>query len=214
VVDAALVATGRVLYDIRLNSTILNLHAFHLHSRQLQLAGDLQRDLDACFDLHLGPEQRYIHIKQQEADLLAFSFDLQEQPLNAEQVSRLVRHTREARALVYSSKTLNDIRGNLMDLRHSPQAEVSGWYKEHCEFVKHVYRRYLPLAGELADAPVQREALAKLSNHNETHYLEAGDRVSAMASRDRVSGIELSTMLNVNHEIHHALKSLLASIEQ
>ena len=34
-----------------------------------------------------------------------------------------------------------------------------------------------------------------------------------MAADDLVSGSELSTMLNVNREIHHALKNLLLSLE-
>lgn len=212
VVDAALVATERVLCDIRLNSTVLNLHAFHLLPEQLQVSGNLQRGLEACLGRHMGQEQRYSHIKQQEADLLAFSFDLQEQPLSAEQVSQLERQIRETRALVYSSKTLNDIRANLVDLRHSQQTEVSDWYKAHRNFVKNTYRRYLTLATDGAWSATQRESLTNLLNDNEARYRDANNQVNILASGDVVSGIELSTMLNVNREVHHALKNLLLSI--
>jgi phosphate:Na+ symporter len=212
VVDAALLATQRAVYEMRLRATVLNLHAFHLQPTQLQLSGTLQQDLDASFDKHIATDQLYILIKRQEADLLAFSFELQEQPLTPAQALQLQRQLREARAMIYSAKTLNDIRRNLLELRHNQREEINQWYKAHREFVKLSYRRYLPLAGADVLQPDQREILAGLSSDNEIHYLEANKRVSELAARHGVGGVELSTMLNVNHEVHHALKSLLLSI--
>lgn len=211
--DAALMAMDRVLFDMRLSSAVLTLHAFHLRPEQLQLPDPLREDLVECFEDYTGPGHRYTKIKQEESDLLTFSFDLQEQPLSPEQVLLLGRQTHESRALVYSSKTIQDVREDLVSLRHSTHAEVSSLYKAHRNFIKSVYCRYLPLASSAALSPPGQEALTQLMDDNERHYQEANHTVHAMASSDVVSGVELSTMLNVNREIHHALKNLFLALE-
>ena len=210
--DAALLAIERVLSIMRLDAVVLSLHAFQLRPEQLQLNGDLLSDLASHSTEHEGMDQRYRGIKQQESELISFSFDLQGQTLTSEQVSRLERQTREARALVYSSKTLNDIRENLASLRHSKQSEIIDWYKYHRSFMKRIYSHYLSLANKGVHTPVDRESLAGQFNDNEKHYRESNERVSTMASSDKVAGIELSTMLNVNGEVHHSLKNLLQSL--
>ncbi len=211
--DAALLATGRVLSEMRFHAVVLSLHAFHMRPEQLQLPGELQQGLEACFEQHEGMDKRYNRIKRAESELLAFSFDLQEQPLNSEQVALLGRQTREARALVYSSKTIKDIRENLVSLRHHTHADILDWYKRHRGFVKTMYRRYLGLVSEEAPAASVRESVSGLLGDNESHYTESNHDVDNMASSDSVTGIELSTMLNVNREIHHSLKNLLLSLD-
>jgi hypothetical protein len=69
------------------------------------------------------------------------------------------------------------------------------------------------LAEQAERGVADRELLDELADRNQAHYLEANQQVHAMAADDVVSGSELSTMLNVNREIHHALKNLLLSLE-
>lgn len=211
--EAALVASAAVLADMRLNSTSLTLHAFHLRPEQLSLSGDLMTRLERCFEEHISAENRYTRIKEQESDLLAFSFDLMAQKLSPEQAAQLSRQTREARAPVYSSKTLNGIRENLVHLRHSENPEIADWYKHHRNFIKTIYHQYLPLAGDAELTAAGQEQLAELLEDNECHYTAGNSAVSTMASSDAVGGIDLSTMLNVNREVHHSLKNLLMSLE-
>ncbi len=211
--EAALLASARVLGDMRLGAVVLNLHGFQLRPEQLQVGEAQQQALDKVLAQHDDPEQRYQHIKRHEADLLAFSCDLQEQPLSAVQVDTLQRQVHEARALVYSSKTINDIRENLVYMRHSAQPEVLALYHAHRDFIRHLYHRYLPLAKAEDAGAARTEALAELREDNERHYRQANDSVNTMAASDSVSGVDLSTMLNVNREIHHAVKNLLLALE-
>ncbi len=209
----ALMAMARVLSDMRLSSVVLGLHAFHLRPEQLQLTGTLQDDLVEQFEHHTDPRVCYTKIKQEESDLLAFSFDLQEQVLSPEQVLLLGRQTHESRALVYSSKTLQDIREDLVSLRHSAHAEVITLYKTHRNFIRGIYSRYLTLVSSSPTLhPTEQQVLAQLMDDNERHYQEANLTVHAMASTDVVGGTELSTMLNVNREMHHALKNLFLAL--
>ncbi len=211
--DAALLVTGRVLANIRNHAAVLNLHAFHLSAEQLTLPAAHKQLLEACFDVRITPGERYRRIKQQESDLLAYSFDLQEQALNASQVALLQSQIRDARALVYSSKTLNDVRENLVSMRHSEQENVVDLYHLHRNFMTAFYGQYLQLPARDQLTPTEREIVMRLLEDNERHYQQSNDAVNQMASMDLVSGIELSTMLNVNREVHHALKSLLLALE-
>ena len=211
--DAALVATARVLRDIRLNAVVLDLHGFHITPEQLQPGGELQAQLQECFDRHLSADERYKLLKRQESDLLAFYFDLQAEKLETEQVALLQRQIFEARALVYSSKTLNGIRENLVAMRHSSQEPVHALYRKHRAHIRGLYRQYFIMADQAERSVADREVLTELANRNQAHYLEANQLVHAMAAEDVVSGSELSTMLNVNREIHHAIKNLLLSLE-
>lgn len=207
--DAALLAIDHVLSEMRLSSVVLGMHGFHLQPEQLQLPGALQSRLRDSFERRTNSEQRYLQIKQQESDLLAFSFDLQAQELNTEQITQLSRQTQESRALVYGSKTLKDIREDLVYMRHSNQAEVTALYKEHRNFIKTFYRHYLQLTGDPGSTAVDQDAVEQLLRDVENHYQAANSAVHAMASGDVVGGAELSTMLNVNREIHHGLKNLV-----
>lgn len=212
--DAALVAIDRVLSDMRLNAVVLSMHGFRLLPEQLELTGPLRDKLTDCFERRISPERRYMQIKQQESDLLAFSFDLQEQALGREQVALLERQARESRALVYSSKTLKDIRENIVSMRHSDQPAVIALYRQHRNFIKTIYRHYLLLSSASTLAAADRENLTQLLSDIDSHYEHANNAVHAMASNDLVSGVELSTMLNVNREIHHGLKNLQLSLNK
>jgi len=210
--DAALVATGAVLRLMRLNAVVLNLHNFRLRPEQLKLGGELALELEDCFGRTESFENRYARVKQQESDLLAYSFDLQEEKLEPLQVALLTRQNGEARAIVYAAKTLKDIRENLVTLRHSEQSEVSGLYEQHGEFIKVFYHSYLPLTEIEQRSPVNEDSLQQLLLDNERHYEGANAAVRLLASADTVSGSELSTMLNVNRDIHHALKDLVLAL--
>ena len=56
---------------------------------------------------------------------------------------------------------------------------------------------------------MDQDAVEQVLRDIENHYQAANSAVHAMASGDVVGGAELSTMLNVNREIHHGLKNLV-----
>jgi len=211
--EAALVATDSVLQDIRLNATALNLHAFHLSPEQLQLPVEALKELQGCVQQRETPEHRYLYIKELESEMLSFANRLQQQPLEPNDVALLESQVSQARGLVYASKTLNDIRENLLVLRHSDLAQVTDWYKSHRGFIRATYRDYLTLDSQAAMSTSGREKIKRMQQDNETHYRSADERVSGMTAHEAGAGTELSTMLNVNREIHHAVKNLLLSLE-
>jgi phosphate:Na+ symporter len=221
--DAALAATAGLLRSMRANAVVLSLHSFGFTGRDIRTPEALAGELARAEAQELSLEQRYQLIKHLESELLAFSMDLQAQPLTPEQVALINQQGAEARAIVYSSKTLKDIRHNLQSMRESVIPAAVDLYALHRDYLRNVYERYMNLSPDLSRAgsadtgaaaaasaaPPGTEAILDLLADNEAHLQTANTRVRDIASSDLITGSELSNMLNVNREIHHAIKSLL-----
>jgi phosphate:Na+ symporter len=206
--DAALLASAKVLADMRVNAAALILHEFQLAPDQLQLPGEQLIALRVNYEQRLPLMERYLQIKKSETELLAFAFDIQGQPLSPAQAEKLDSQTREARALVYSCKNMMDIREDIAMMRHHVQPPNMALYKAHRGFLKLVYQRYLQLSTELPGVGI--ETCSELYRQNDEHYQRSNIAASVIASSADTPDIELSTALNVNHEIHHAIKDLIA----
>jgi phosphate:Na+ symporter len=211
--EAALAAVAGVLASIRLDAVVLVLHAFRLRPEQLSLTTDVANALGDSFGSRISSEQRYATVKEQEADLLAFSVRLQQQPLEPAQVEHLTRHMREARALTYGTKTIKDIRENLVAMRHSETPAVQDLHHRHRQLIKSLYNRLLPVTNSSGVTSLDREAIAELLRANQQHYEAANESVRELLVNVGVSGTELSTILNVNRDIHHAVKDWLQALE-
>jgi hypothetical protein len=81
-------------------------------------------------------------------------------------------------------------------------------YKSHRGFLKLLYQRYLQFSIDLPG--IDLETYNELSRQNDEHYQHSNIAASVIASSTESLDIELSTALNVNHEIHHAVKDLIA----
>jgi phosphate:Na+ symporter len=212
--DAALVATANVIREMRAHTVVLSLQTFELSVDDLGLPPSLTGEASTAAERDLSLPERYREIKRQESDLLAFTMDLQAQPLNEEQVKALSAQGTQARILVYSSKTLSDVQHNLVTMRDSTLPEVCGLYDLHREFVRSTYAEYLQLVASGDDgaeeSAQQREDREEILARNEAHLQAANDRVREIAAGDLITGSELSNMLNANREVHHAIKNLLS----
>ncbi len=207
--EAALVASAALLDEMRLDTVVLALHQFHLRPEQLGLHPEGEALLVRRYDLHMRVPDRYAALKAREADLLRFSMELQQQALAPAQVELLQRQVREARALVYSSKTQMDIRENIAALRHAQEGDLAGLYKFHRQFVKTLYRKYLELASAATPGAVAGEQVAALLRANDAHYSEANELLHALAAASAVAEPGISSILNVNRDVHHSVKDLL-----
>ncbi|NND68976.1 MAG: hypothetical protein HKN19_15405 [Halioglobus sp.] len=202
-------AAAALLEEMRADTVALALYQFHLRPEQLSLPAQSAARLVERYDQRMRVPDRYAALKAREAELLRFSLDLQEQALTPEQAELLQRQTREARALVYSSKTQMDIRENIASLRHAQEAEFAGLYKFHRKFVKRIYSSVLDRGLVSAQDSVADERTASLLRANDEHYREVNELLRALVAGQAVSAPGISSILNVNRDIHHSIKDLL-----
>lgn len=211
--DAALAATEKVLASIRAQAVVLALQTFGFTIRDLDVAPELASDGKSAEQTPFSFDERYGELKRQESELLAFAMDLQAQPLDEEQVRQLTTQVTQARNLVYFSKTLSDIRHDLLAMQDSPEPAIARLYEFTRAHVRSTCAAYLRLVVLLdsdgAGSAEVREWREDMLVRNEAHFQAADDRVREIAAGDRITGSQLSNMLNANREVHHAIKSLL-----
>jgi len=207
--EAALSATKALLDLMRFDTVVLTLNEFYLRPEHLQLPAAVEVFLLRHYEQRLSVPDRYALLKSRESELLAFSLEIQKQPLNEQQASTLNRQLREARALVYSSKTQMDIRKNVAAMRHTDKPELLSLYKFHRKYACSLYRRYLNMSFAEHVPAVNAERLQKWLRENDEHYDESNKVTRQLAVSGTISGVQLSSVLNVNRDIHHSVKDLL-----
>ena len=217
--EAALPAIGDAARRLWLQGAANNLRLFALRPEDLQLPEKLhQALLEANTDnRNVGDVARvYEQIKQREQALLQLSFKLQQVPLNESQSRRLQSLLEMTRSVVYASKTLQDIRGDIDDIKIAIKRdnnEAIAWlYRQQRAFQRELYQQILTLADEQQSTEGLARQLGLLQASNDLHFQEMDTGVYQRAQAATRHEPALSTQLNINREINHCTRSLLTAL--
>jgi len=212
VVDAALTALRKTVEGMMLQAVCNNLHLFRFKPSQLKILHNdhpelLQLIPDRSFD------RGYEELKSQEGKILNYSLRLHAQPLTTTEAAELQRLLAVTRNMVFSNKSLKDIRQDLEELKHSHNDSVRGLYHQHKEFQKSCYEKIIALhLGEHTREYILEE-LSDLREVNERHAQEVNQTVHANAANEDDDGTGISIQLNSNWEIKQALATMIAAVE-
>ena len=207
--EAALLALDMAYQRILLDSIALNLLNFKIKPGLLGVSPELKAEVVERSQQVMTFEQRYEALKQAEADALDYANLLQGQSLTESQSATLTRLLSDIRNVVYCSKTLKDIRQNLAMLRHSDRESVKDLYEFYTRFQKTFYNRLLDLVLLPHEENWRKEQGALLSSELDEYLRESNSRIQVLLHERALGGADLSSLLNVNREIHHALINLL-----
>lgn len=212
VVDAALTALRTTVQNMMLQAVCNNLHLFHLKPGQLKiLHTDHPELLDIVPDRSF--DRGYEELKNQEGKILNYSLRLQAQSLDAAEAAELQRLLSVTRNIVFSNKSLKDIRQDLDELKHSSNDSARELYVQHKEFQKACYEKIIELQlGEHSRAFVLEE-LRDLQEINERHAEDVNRTAHAHAANEDSDGTSISIRLNTNWEIKQALTTMIAAME-
>jgi phosphate:Na+ symporter len=210
--EAVLPSFTKITYDLYLQSIALNLRNLKIDTQSLSVKDELKKEIEKQRDVSQSFEESYEAIKESESELLQFFIHLQEQPLEPALAKTINDLLEIIRAIVYSCKTLKDIREDLVSLRHSESEMAVEIETRHKRFHLEFYSSLLPLLqGQHEESYLreQQEALMQLlSKHqNETNTLVYN---SPLQSEPEI--INSSSILNVNREIHHSAKNLIQTL--
>lgn len=152
--------------------------------------------------------ERYETIKRLEGEILAYVRQVQAQSLGDDEAQRLGALLVSAREAVQAAKAVKDVRLELADFRRDANRWLSIWLIDYDAALT----RLLADAGSLLAQPAGSAAvLASLAG---TETLEAEShqalrqRLYDEARRHGVDALELSTLLNVMHEVQDSLRAL------
>ena len=212
VVDAALTALRTTVQNMMLQAVCNNLHLFHLKPGQLKILQTEHPELleivpDRSFD------RGYEELKDQEGKILNYSLRLQAESLDSAEAAELQRLLAVTRNIVFSNKSLKDIRQDLDELKHSNNDSVRGLYAQHKEFQKTCYEKIIELLLGDHSPEYILEELRDLQGIN-AHHAEKVNRIAqAHAANNGNGGTSISIQLNTNWEIKQALTTMVAAME-
>jgi phosphate:Na+ symporter len=154
---------------------------------------------------------RYERLKRLEGVLAAYVLELETRELPAELLRRLNAQLQALREAVISAKSMKDIRGNLVDLRMALREPPDRWLQRVEQQAEQFYQRLDGLPPGQSETTTV-EALSRLRNE----IRETRDRVLAdlyrSAGQHQLDELELSTLFNVNRQLHSSAKALLRAL--
>lgn len=184
--------------------------ALNLRAMKLELPRSLSTSaLDGLADGRRTFGEDYEAIKCLEGEVLEFVQRLQAQRLSDAESRRLSVLLIAAREAVQAAKATKDVRENLVDFRHSPNAWLQAYVGEYNAAVLDFYRMLADALMRPHHELMAADVLERL-NVQELRLHEAmKQRVYAEDLRSGLTDLELSTVLNVLHEVHTANRALL-----
>ena len=184
---------------------------FSLHLTILNLDGTKFKE-EKVPKMEMSAAKQYEKIKELEGEVTEFFIEIQNKQLAREDSSALRQCTHSIRHAMQAAKGLKDISHNfrefyksvndnlikLLDFLKSNQLE---WY----ESLYHTFK---------SDHPhLHFEGLADLKKQSKRNYDAFLEKAYRLVSQDLFSDMEISTLFNVNRELHAANKALILAVK-
>ncbi len=206
--DAALAACESHLFNMLMAGVGINMRNLKIDPHGLNISNSLQDILDGSDDRQ-SFENRYEQLKQNEGELIQYIRRVQQCPLTERQSATLLRCLSCARDLVYSVKTLKDIRADLIDLRHQSEPELFELSTVYAQYVHEFYQKLVRLLDGIHEYSYLQEQLEELNVLNEQLPVNLNN---AIDNNIMLSPDQLSTLMNVNRELHYSGTNLLQAV--
>ena len=206
--DAALVALDETVKQLIFKGACNSLRIFNLKPEQLKVVAENQTQLIGSVE-HKDFTKGYEELKTGEGHVFSYSLQIQEQPLEESQALELERLQMVVRQVVFCNKSLKDIQKDLEDLKYANHESMRELYEIHKLFQKAVYEKLIDLILAYHEPVFVHEELDQISKDNDQHAQRAIEFVLSHARSGANEGTVMSIQLNVNREIHQALKTLL-----
>ena len=220
--DAAIDSLSAALEH--LSSDAIQLNLFELDCSLNFAEGSLRSPAEGSLNLAEGSlkfpssptgsfELQYENLKSFEGDFVRYAQKLQLTQLTEAQASVVSQMLEAARSLVYASKTLKDIRADIKLLNLAERDSLGAHLAAcHQTFLYQFYSELTQLIFGALEADVKQEKLDRLSNLNASHHETANELVSIHMIKDEETSTKISTWFNLNHELHHYVRYMLASV--
>lgn len=208
--EAAFTALENEMRDLYRRVMVLNLRALKLEMPAVVVAdGAPPHALDAPFPAHHTWGAEYETVKRLEGEILAYTRRLQSQKLSEDESRRLSVLLIAAREVVQAAKGVKDIREELVEFRHSSNTWLSGYVGAYNIALQGFYAALADMLLKPHHEAMATDLLERLNVEEAKLHDAMKRRVYAEDMRSGLSDLELSTVLNVLHEVHGSTRALL-----
>ncbi len=206
--EAALRAIEQDTHALIIKALLINLRVFKLPSKSLLDGEQVQRISTHLRSKPLTFDDQYADIKTHEGQLQNYSHKLPGEGLSDSEEKTLSELLEAARDATYSTKSLKDIRDNLIHLRHQPGAQqILGRIDTD---ILTIYPGITALLekpeSDWADAAVSTIKAAIAHAHDQLHQQMID------YSHHQHGEITLPTLFNINREIYVSNQNLLDAV--
>ncbi len=221
VTDAALEAlaleTRHLLYlVVRLNARFLRLSNEKIYSNN----NEFEKSDSVLPSTKL---EHYITIKKLEGEIINYAHKIQgvdfkddkgvgeeESGMYPQRIDNLMKAIRSA---VYSAKALKDISEDLDYFHLMDNKELSDYFEVLKGSAHNLYAPIVNYLNQHQDSELLKEEFDDLIRKSENFHLEFSDNIYKKMSREQLSSLDLSTLLNVNKEFQTSEKALIKALE-
>ena len=163
-------------------------------------------------DTEMNASEQYELIKELEGEITEYFLTIQNKKLNREESTLLDQSTHAIRQAMQAAKGLKDISHNIRDFEKSVNDDLIKLLEiikeKQFEWYRALYHTFK------SDHPhVHFEGLADIKKQSKRNYDAFLEKTYPLVSQDRFSEVEVSTLFNVNREIHSANKSLIHAVK-
>lgn len=211
--DAALVALRDTVKQLMLQAACNAMSLFELRPEKLKVIEE-QREAVIGSELPLDFDSGYEELKSMEGNIFSYALQIQSQPLQEDEALQLERLQLMVRHTVFCNKNLKDIREDLQEMKFSSSKSTRELFDQHKRYHQTVYEQLMNLLLVDHDAGYVNEELLEIMRHND-HYTEATNKFVQANLQHAIAedDTSVSTQLNSNREVRHAVKTLIKAIE-
>ena len=206
-----------------LDALVAKVLALNLRNLKLEPAGcgfnpEEVRLLDQSFASDQTFEERYDEIKTVEGQIHDYISSLDLSSTRNDLTPVIYQITACARQIIYSAKSLKDVRADLVAFRHDfrhffEHVEGSGRAEVvYSDLLVLLYRRSCELLSQSQETSVARKRIIQMLHHNEVLHRKLHDQIFQVAKKSVFKGDELATLLNTNRELWHSNLNLVEGI--
>lgn len=150
---------------------------------------------------------KYEYIKHLHGDIYAYALDVQQEGLNNEEHASLMRCLAIVRNGMYAAKSIKDTEDDIHQLSNSGNDTKYQWFVQAREKTLDILERTFSLLQDKEGAYFDK--LTRIYRYVQTSYTDSLNILYQNDHSDRLSEVEVSTIINFNRELYAALKSLL-----
>lgn len=157
--------------------------------------------------------EKYDHIKQSHGEMHAFYRKLQHSGLHKLESERLEKLISSIRNMMYAAKNIRDAQPDIGQIRNSSNDIKYNFYGQSREKLLNFYRQVQDLL-KTENGEMRFEALTSLYHSVTKGYSETLHLLYKENLANRVSEIEISTLINFNRELYTSFKSVLFGLKE
>jgi len=216
-IEALVLETRHLLYlVVRLNARFLRLSSEKIYSS----SNEFEKSNAVLASTKL---EHYITIKKLEGEIINYALKIQAVNLNdvnkvgeeesETNLQRIDSFMKAIRSGVDSAKALKDISDDLDYFYLMDNKELSDYFEVLKGSAHNLYAPIVNYLNQQQDSELLKEEFDGLIRKSENFHHEFADKIYKKMSREQLSSLDLSTLLNVNKEFQTSEKALIKALE-